>query len=490
MEGETEAVAELAVEELEVAYVFDYDPTGADAWVAADEEFVQYFAEKYPNYVVVREQTPWTGFTEKLLTSIAGGSRYDVIYGYWQWLPLFIENDVVGPLDDLIDADTTIAADDFFDYAKETVEGDTYGLAWFISGWLHWYNMTAVNEAGYTTPKEMNENGEWDYDAWFQFATDFTSREGDVPIYGYDMASARGVSVYAMLAWAWGTQQWSDDFATSLMNSRENVALWKWIRQFYRDGLTPLPRDRTPDRPLSFTNGRAMATMAGQWYTRNIVQDGAPDLFDIGMAPFPKGPSGQYSVAALNSFYFSKSPGNVDPAWAWYKERSFSEAAASIYAKIGGGRFPSIKRVAQPPSTNGRMPRSTRPSVRGCAPIEQAPRSRNGSTPCGIRPGMRWSWGGVRSRRFWASSPKNRRISSTHSRGVRASVLFFLLKEEIDLLAEAVRSLAESRRQAACDPFRDACSGFCLRCLNARPERTHTFVCAAYFVSLATINCV
>ena len=54
-----------------VAYVFDYDPTGADAWVAADEEFVQYFAEKYPNYVVVREQTPWTGFTEKLLTSIA-----------------------------------------------------------------------------------------------------------------------------------------------------------------------------------------------------------------------------------------------------------------------------------------------------------------------------------------------------------------------------------------------------------------------------------
>ena len=197
MEGETEAVAELAVEELEVAYVFDYDPTGADAWVAADEEFVQYFAEKYPNYVVVREQTPWTGFTEKLLTSIAGGSRYDVIYGYWQWLPLFIENDVVGPLDDLIDADTTIAADDFFDYAKETVEGDTYGLAWFISGWLHWYNMTAVNEAGYTTPKEMNENGEWDYDAWFQFATDFTSRAGGVPIYGYDMASARGVSVYA-----------------------------------------------------------------------------------------------------------------------------------------------------------------------------------------------------------------------------------------------------------------------------------------------------
>lgn len=329
-----------------VANIFDYDPTGTDAWVAADEEFINYFTEKYPDIEVVREQAPWTGFTEKLLTSIAGGAKYDVVYGYWQWLPLFIENDVIGPLDDLVDADPEIAADDFFDYARETIDGNTYGLAWFISGWLHWYNLTAVQEAGYPTLKEMNENGEWDYDTWFQFAKDFTSEKDGAPIYGYDMSSARSVSVYVMLAWAWGTEQWNEDFSASIMDSEENIVLWKWIQQFYLEGLSPLPGSSTPDQPLSYTNGRAMATMAGQWYTRNIVQDGAPDLFDIGMVPFPTGPSGQYSVAALNSFYFSKDPGHVNAAWTWYKERSFSEAAARIYAKIGGGRFPSIKKVA------------------------------------------------------------------------------------------------------------------------------------------------
>ncbi len=332
--------------EKQTAYIFDYDPTGTDAWVEADQLFIEYFTEKYPDYEIIREQAPWAGFTEKLLTSIAGGSEYDVIYGYWQWLPLFIENNVIGPLDDLIDADTEISADDFFDYAKETIEGETYGLAWFISGWLHWYNLSAVNEAGATTPKEMNENGNWDYDAWHQFAKEYTSEQDGVPIYGYEMGSGRSVSVYVMLAWAWGTEQWNDDFSASIMDNEENVALWKWIQQFYLEGLTPLPGSSTTEQPISYTNGRSMATMAGQWYTRTIVQDGAPDLFDIGMVPFPKGPSGQYSVAALNSFYFSSSPGNVDPAWAWYKERSFSEAAAGIYAKIGGGRFPSIKRVA------------------------------------------------------------------------------------------------------------------------------------------------
>ena len=332
--------------EKETAYIFDYDPTGTDAWVEADQQFIEYFTEKYPDYEIIREQAPWAGFTEKLLTSIAGGSKYDVIYGYWQWLPLFIENNVIGPLDDLIDSDTEISADDFFDYAKETIEGETFGLAWFISGWLHWYNLSAVNEAGATTPKEMNNNGDWDYDAWYQFAKEFTSEQDGVPIYGYEMGSGRSVSVYVMLAWAWGTEQWNDDFSASIMDNQENTALWKWIQQFYLEGLTPQPGASTTEQPISYTNGRSMATMAGQWYTRTIVQDGAPDLFDIGMVPFPKGPSGQYSVAALNSFYFSSSPGNVDPAWAWYKERSFSEAAAGIYAKIGGGRFPSIKRVA------------------------------------------------------------------------------------------------------------------------------------------------
>jgi ABC-type glycerol-3-phosphate transport system substrate-binding protein len=139
-------------EQVEV-HIYDYDPTGTDAWVVADQQFTDYFTEKYPNIALVREQAPWTGFTEKLLTSIAGGSKYDVIYGYWQWLPLFIENSVVGPIDELLASDDELTADDFYDYAKETIDGQTFGLAWFISGWLHLYNRTTVAAAGFADPK-------------------------------------------------------------------------------------------------------------------------------------------------------------------------------------------------------------------------------------------------------------------------------------------------------------------------------------------------
>lgn len=327
--------------------VFDYDPTGTDAWVAADKAFELYFEAKYPHITVKREQAPWTGFTEKLLTSIAGGAKYDVIYGYWEWLPQFIDNNVVGPLDDVVAQDGEIDAGDFYDYAKEVVDGKTFGLAWFISGWLHWYNKSKVLEAGATEPKELDAAGQWDYDAWYQFAKDFTSEADGARVFGYDMASTRSVTVYAMLAWAYGTELWNEDFSQCILDSDENVELWKWIQQFYVEHLSPRPGESgTGEQQIGYTNERVIGTMAGQWYTRTIVQDGAPGKFDIGMVRFPKGPVGQFSVAALNSFYFSKAPSDPMAAWAWYKERSFSDAAAQIYAAIGGGRFPSRKQVA------------------------------------------------------------------------------------------------------------------------------------------------
>jgi len=326
--------------------VFDYDPTGTDAWVQADKDFEAYFAAKYPNIKVTRDQAPWTGFTEKLLTAIAGGAKYDVIYGYWEWLPLFIKNDVVGPLDDLLAQDAEVKADDFFDYAKEMVEGKTYGLAWFISGWLQWYNKDRVDKQGAPDPKALFKDGKWDYTAWHDFAKKMTYDDAGTPIFGWSMSEFRNTSVYAMLAWAYGTDYWNDDFSKSLINSPENVEAWKFMQQFFVEKLTPTPGETGQGQQgPGFTNGRIVGTQAGQWYTRNIVQDKAPDLFKIGMVPFPKGPKGSISVAALNSFYFSKKPDNPLAAFAWYKERSFSDAAAKIYAAIGGGRFPSRKSV-------------------------------------------------------------------------------------------------------------------------------------------------
>ena len=53
--------------------VFDYDSTGIDLWVQADQKFESYFSEKYPNITVKRTKTPFSGYAEALLTAVAGG---------------------------------------------------------------------------------------------------------------------------------------------------------------------------------------------------------------------------------------------------------------------------------------------------------------------------------------------------------------------------------------------------------------------------------
>ncbi|MGI6207018.1 MAG: ABC transporter substrate-binding protein [Anaerolineae bacterium] len=345
-QGSTQAPAAAGGEQTTVR-IFDYDPTGTDLWVTADAEFTTYFAEKYPDIKVEREQAPWAGFAEKLLTSLAGGSKFDVIYGYWEWLPLFVENNAVGPLDDLIEADPEISADDFFDYAKEMVDGKTYGLAWFISSHFFWYNKTRVEAAGQPDPKELDKQGKWDYTAWYEFAKAMTGEEDGAPVFGFEMGNFGITTVYCMPAWAHGSDLWNEDFSDCLLDQPVHTDIWKYLQTFYKEGLTPMPgQTGQGEQGPGFTNGRVAGTEAGQWLGRTLVQEKTPDLFDIGMVRFPTGPAGTYAVAALNSYYFSSAPSDPTAAFTWYKERSFSEAAYKIYGPIGVGPFPSRKSIA------------------------------------------------------------------------------------------------------------------------------------------------
>jgi ABC-type glycerol-3-phosphate transport system substrate-binding protein len=90
--------------------VWDYDATGIDLWVKADQDFQSYFSEKYPKVKVNRKTAPFAGFAEALLSSIAGGAKYDVIYGWSPWLPQFVKNNVVSPLDSFLANDGAVNA--------------------------------------------------------------------------------------------------------------------------------------------------------------------------------------------------------------------------------------------------------------------------------------------------------------------------------------------------------------------------------------------
>jgi ABC-type glycerol-3-phosphate transport system substrate-binding protein len=325
--------------------IWDYDPTGTDAWVRADKSFEAYFHGKYPYITAERTQAPWTGFAEKFLTSVAGGATYDVIYGWYRWLPQFMENNTVAPIDELVDVDPEVEPGDFLDSAKEIVDGKTYGLSWYVGASFLWYNKSRVAEAGVDDPHEVDMGGNWTYDAYYEFGEAMTGERDGGPVYGADVSWTRSAGPnYNLIARAFGGTEFDETFTTCTMDSPEHLEVWKFLQRFYMNGISPTP-GAMAEETIGFDQENVISWVTGNWYIDTATQAGLPSIFDIGMARMPEGPSGQFTSTYINSFYMGADAQNPMEGWIWYKERSWSEAALTIYVPIGNGRFPALKRL-------------------------------------------------------------------------------------------------------------------------------------------------
>jgi multiple sugar transport system substrate-binding protein len=327
--------------------VWDFDATGIDAWVDADKQFDAYFKDTYPNVTVNKTKAAFTGFAEALLTSVAGGKKYDVIYGWAPWLPQFKESGVVDPLTAYIEADPVVSPDLFYDYGKDELDGEVYGLGWYASAEFLYYNKTVVAAAGVPDPAELDASGTWTYDALKTFV-EAVSTSGSKPVYGFDMGVTRGTGDYGAFAKGWGTDLWNDDQSGSLLASDENVALWSWIQDFYNEKSSPLPSEGSGlAESVGFGDQRILMFVSGANYFRTADQQNVDDLFDIGLVRIPKGPGGQSAVTYVNSYFMGAQGGNRGAGWEWYKERTFSDKARELYTVTGASRFP-VRRDQEP----------------------------------------------------------------------------------------------------------------------------------------------
>ena len=342
---EVEVVTEVtAVPPEEVTIkIWDYDATGNDLWVQADKSFEAYFRGKYPHITPDRTTAPWTGFAEKFLTSVAGGAVYDVIYGWYRWLPQFMENNTVTPIDELVELDPEVEPGDFLDSAKEIVDGKLYGLSWYVGASFLWYNKSRVAEAGVDDPHDVDMGGNWTYDNYYAFGDAMTGERDGGPVYGADVSWTRSAGPnYDLIARAFGATEFDETFTTCLMDSPENIEVWKYLQNFYIDGISPTPAGMA-EETIGFGQENVISWVTGNWYIRTAVQEGLPGIFDLGMGRMPEGPAGQFTSTYINSFYLGADAEHPQEGWTWYKERSWSEAALIMFVPIGNGRFPALK---------------------------------------------------------------------------------------------------------------------------------------------------
>ncbi|HYO14479.1 MAG TPA: sugar ABC transporter substrate-binding protein, partial [Thermoanaerobaculia bacterium] len=125
---------------------------------AVVRELVPEFERRHPGIRVEVQQIPWTAAHEKLLTAFVGDATPDAAQLGNTWIPEFVFLGALAPLDTRIDP--SIRNDSFPGiWDTNVLDGETWGLPWYVDTRVLFYRTDLVAEAG--VPWPPRSWGEW-----------------------------------------------------------------------------------------------------------------------------------------------------------------------------------------------------------------------------------------------------------------------------------------------------------------------------------------
>ncbi len=259
-------------------------------------ELVKQFEADHPDIDIVIEETTSDGLPQRVITALRSGSAPDIIDVQHGWVAGYAQNDLVMPLDDIIND-----PDDFIPAALDYVrwEGETYALPFRVEGLAVIYNRGHFEAAG-LDPDNPPET-------WSELVDAAKALTGDGQ-YGFAITGGGevGNTIFRSLPFIWmnGGSIISEDGTEATVNEPEAVEAVK----FYTDmlvehGVSPdstLENDGTANRRLFIAEAVSMY-QAGQFDLPSIAEEN-PDI-ETGAMEMPH-PEGANTSAILGGWSF------------------------------------------------------------------------------------------------------------------------------------------------------------------------------------------
>jgi multiple sugar transport system substrate-binding protein len=256
-------------------------------------ELVAKFQEANPDITVRLEITTSDGLPQRVLTAMQSGAAPDVIDVQHGWVNGYAQNDLVMPMDDVIqDRDDYVPA--ALDYV--TWNGRLWAIPYRIETHAIIFNKDDFEAAG-LDPASPPET----WDGLVEAATALTGdgKSGFAITGGGEV----GNTIFRSLPFIWmnGGSIISDDLTTATVNEPAAVEAVTFYTDFFLKGLSPastLENDGTANRRLFIADAVSMY-QSGQFDIASIRQEN-PDI-DIGVMPIPH-PEGKETAAILGGW--------------------------------------------------------------------------------------------------------------------------------------------------------------------------------------------
>lgn len=283
----------------------------------------------------------WDGYSDTLLTRIAGGEQIDVIMIAIEGLGLLSAKNVLVPLDEFITADPSaqdVLENDVHITLREMLQVDgkqmEYPFSW--NNMVTYYNTAIFEEEGIEPP-----SAEWTWEDFLEASTKLSRVSGGADDrYAY---SFWGSGMFGMCSWFFNndtsplTADWS---ASNLLDPKVAETVQFLADLILEHKVAPNPSGW--DEGAQFLAGNLVMRTCGRWCISGLLEADFT-TYDLQYQPHRAG--SLKTVAGTDGWGVSSSSQNPQAAWDVVKLLSGPEASLDMVQL--GGNIPALRSVAE-----------------------------------------------------------------------------------------------------------------------------------------------
>jgi multiple sugar transport system substrate-binding protein len=312
------------------------------------------FTAKNPGVTVEPELVPFDDHFTKLEREFAGGNAADVFHLNTSAAAAYAFGKQLLQVDDRL-TQAGLKRDDF---SKESIDiyaypdGKLYAVPFYLDSMGFAYNEDLLAKAKVPTPKDLQAQGKWDWNALRDMAKELTSGDGPDKVHGF-LAQNDGQTGYFNFIFANDGELWNADRTkTALDSPADEEALQFMADLILKDKTSPDPQALQTQAKLPRFYAQKLAMfLAGSFNVINLRKNITDFHWDVTL--MPKGKKQVGFIHALAHGIYAKSP-NVDAAWELVKFMATPDQVKK-WGTEGVG-VPALKAVAgafsNPPPTN------------------------------------------------------------------------------------------------------------------------------------------
>jgi multiple sugar transport system substrate-binding protein len=274
------------------------------------------FMEEYPDVNVEITPIDWGQAVTRLQTAIGGGQTPDVSQMGSDMMGQFATTGALEPVAGNFDQSAYFEGP----WNTNVVDGQTYGVPWYVETRVLYYRTDIAEEAGITAAPTT-----WDE---LKAMAKAMQEQGGAE-WGISLGT-KNYQEYAPFLWSNGGDIMNEAGEFGL-GSPEAVEALEFYDSFFEEGLAPKQVPEGFDITPAFVSGSHPMFFSGPWHVGLITEAGGSDIEGKwAVAPLPTKESATSFVGGSNLVVFTDSD-NKDAAWAFVEFMSRPETQVAWY---------------------------------------------------------------------------------------------------------------------------------------------------------------